>query len=111
VVDDILDFTSSTETLGKPAGSDLRQGNLTAPVLYALEEYPQLASLIEREFSQEGDLEQALAWVYASNGIIRARELAKSQARLAVAAIEWLPPSAVKQSLMDLTNYVLERLY
>ncbi|MFN5855663.1 MAG: solanesyl diphosphate synthase [Pseudanabaenaceae cyanobacterium] len=111
VVDDILDFTSSTETLGKPAGSDLRQGNLTAPVLYALEEYPQLASLIEREFSQEGDLDQALAWVYASNGIVRARELAKSQARLAVAAIEWLPPSAVKQSLMDLTNYVLERLY
>ncbi len=38
IIDDILDFTGSTEALGKPAGSDLKSGNLTAPVLYALEE-------------------------------------------------------------------------
>jgi all-trans-nonaprenyl-diphosphate synthase len=37
IVDDILDFTSSSETLGKPAVADLRQGHLTAPVLYALD--------------------------------------------------------------------------
>jgi all-trans-nonaprenyl-diphosphate synthase len=35
IVDDILDFTGSTEALGKPAGSDLISGNLTIPVLYA----------------------------------------------------------------------------
>ena len=51
IVDDILDFTSSTDTLGKPAGSDLKSGNLTAPVLYALEEKPMLLTLIEREFA------------------------------------------------------------
>merc|ERR1739847_161484 len=36
VVDDILDFTQSTEKLGKPRGQDLANGNLTAPVIYAL---------------------------------------------------------------------------
>jgi all-trans-nonaprenyl-diphosphate synthase len=111
VVDDILDFTSSTETLGKPAGSDLRQGNLTAPALFALEEMPQLSGLIEREFSEPGDLAQAIALIQSSDGIQRARELAKSEIKLAVSAIDWLPASAPKQSLIDLATYVLERLY
>lgn len=42
IVDDILDFTSHTEILGKPAGSDLISGNITAPVLFAMEENPEL---------------------------------------------------------------------
>lgn len=37
VVDDILDFTQSTEQLGKPQGQDLASGNLTAPVIFALQ--------------------------------------------------------------------------
>ena len=111
VVDDILDFTSSTETLGKPAGSDLKQGNLTAPVLFALEDHPQLRGLIDREFSEVGDLDKALELVYSSNGISRSRDLAKSHIKSALTAIEWLPSSAPKQSLIGLTNYVLERLY
>jgi all-trans-nonaprenyl-diphosphate synthase len=77
IVDDILDFTGSTEVLGKPAGSDLADGHLTAPVLYAMEEKPYLQVLIEREFSEEGDLEEAIAIVRNGNGIDRARELAE----------------------------------
>src|SRR5699024_11104542 len=36
IIDDLLDFTASTEQLGKPAGSDLMQGNLTLPILFAM---------------------------------------------------------------------------
>ncbi len=36
IIDDILDFTSTEEELGKPVGGDLLQGNVTLPVLYAL---------------------------------------------------------------------------
>ena len=73
VVDDILDFTGSEEVLGKPAGSDLRSGNLTAPVLYAMEEVPYLKTLIEREFSESEDYEQAIELVNYSGGLDRAR--------------------------------------
>jgi all-trans-nonaprenyl-diphosphate synthase len=111
IVDDILDFTSSPDTLGKPAGSDLKSGNLTAPVLYALEEKPILEALIEREFAQDGDLEQALKLIQDSQGIRKARELADHHAKLAAEAIAILPPSESRQALINLTDYVLSRLY
>jgi all-trans-nonaprenyl-diphosphate synthase len=110
IVDDILDFTGSAEVLGKPAGSDLKSGNLTAPVLYALEEKPYLETLIEREFAQPEDIEQAIALVKASQGITRARELANQQAKAAIQHITALPPSESRQALMDLVDYVLSRL-
>ncbi|GAX39800.1 polyprenyl synthetase [Tolypothrix sp. NIES-4075] len=111
IVDDILDFTSSTDTLGKPAGSDLISGNLTAPVLFALEEKPYLEVLISREFAQVGDLEQALALIEDSQGIVRSRDLAAEHAKLAIEHLAVLQPSECRQALTNMTDYVLSRLY
>lgn len=111
IVDDILDFTGSSETLGKPAGSDLQSGNLTAPVLFALEEKPFLEVLIEREFAQDDDLEQAIALVKDSQGIQRSRELAASHAQAAVAHLSGFPATESRQALLELADYVLSRLY
>lgn len=111
IVDDILDFTSPTEILGKPAGSDLISGNITAPVLFAMEENPELVTLIDREFKQKGDIEQALQIVNESQGIDRARELAGYHAKLAVKQLECLKPSGASRSLFELADYVLSRLY
>jgi all-trans-nonaprenyl-diphosphate synthase len=110
IVDDILDFTSSDEVLGKPACSDLRSGNLTAPVLYAMAEHPFLTTLVEREFSEANDFEQAIDLVHGSHGISQSRELAASHAREAAVCLEHLPPSAARQALQDLTSYVLRRI-
>ena len=110
VVDDILDFTSSSEVLGKPAGSDLRSGNLTAPVLYAMEEVPYLKTLIEREFSEAEDFEQAFELVHNSQGIPRARELATKHAHHAIECLSGLPDSPARQALEDISKYVLRRL-
>lgn len=111
IVDDILDFTGSMETLGKPALSDLKSGNLTAPVLFALEEKPYLEIIIEREFAQEGDLEQAIAYIEESKGLERSRELAAGHARDAIKQLDVLPPSQEHQALVKLADYVLSRLY
>lgn len=110
IVDDILDFTSPTEILGKPAASDLASGNLTAPVLFAMEENPALKIFIEREFSEEGDLQQALDLVYNSNAIEKSRNLAYQHSQLALEDLQCLPPSPAKESLADLTDYVLNRI-
>lgn len=115
VVDDILDFTSSSLILGKPALNDLRSGLATAPVLFAAERHPQLRALIRRKFKGAGDVEQALAMVQSGGGIERARELAARHASLAAQAIRQLPPAAspytvsCREALVQLTEMVLTR--
>ena len=111
IVDDILDFTASTEALGKPAGSDLISGHLTLPVLYALEEKPYLEVLIDREFAQPEDINKAIALVMESQGIERSRELAARYAQTAVENLSQLKPSDSSKALVDLADYVLSRLY
>ncbi|MBD2679267.1 MULTISPECIES: solanesyl diphosphate synthase [Nostoc] len=111
IVDDILDFTSTTDTLGKPVASDLKSGHLTAPVLFALAEKPYLEVLIEREFAQEGDLEQALALIQDSQGIQQARELAAHHTKLAIEHLAVLPASESQQALINIADYGLSRLY
>lgn len=111
IVDDILDFTSSDDVLGKPAGSDLASGNLTAPVLYAIEEEPVLVKLIEREFSEDGDFEQAMNLVQGSQGIERSRELANQHVGKAMECLEGLAESEARQALYNISEYILRRLY
>ena len=111
VVDDILDFTANDKQLGKPAASDLASGYLTAPALFALEEKSSLSQLIEREFSSEGDLEQALSLVRESNAIEKSRELAEKFASQSKESLAWLPESSYKSALVELPDFVLRRLY
>lgn len=113
VVDDILDFTQTTEQLGKPAGSDLASGNLTAPVLYALEsEYgDELRKLILGEFVEEGSLQQAVALVKDAGGIEKARQLARDEGTRAQQCLECLPEGEAKRSLYSMVDYVLERIF
>jgi all-trans-nonaprenyl-diphosphate synthase len=111
VVDDILDFTGSDQQLGKPAASDLASGYLTAPALYALEERPALAVLIEREFSEAGDLEQALELVRGCEAIPRSRALAEQLSREASQSLGWLSASDPRAALRSLPDFVLSRLY
>ncbi|MDE5116845.1 MAG: solanesyl diphosphate synthase [Trichodesmium sp. St2_bin2_1] len=111
IVDDILDFTSATESLGKPACSDLKSGNLTAPTLYAFEEKPALQKLLERELAQNGDLEEAVRLIKDSQGIEKSQELATKYAKMAVEHLQCLPDCDSRQALINLTEYVLSRLY
>lgn len=59
LVDDVLDFSASSSALGKPsAGTDLRLGLTTGPVLYAAEEHPELEPMIARAFKGDGDVDK-----------------------------------------------------
>ena len=111
IVDDILDFTGSAEVLGKPAEADLASGNLTIPVLYALQQQPYLEILIEREFSEPEDISKALELIKDSDGIERSRQLATTHARKAAQNLSCLASSPSKDALTELTNYVVSRIY
>ncbi|WVZ99730.1 hypothetical protein U9M48_044990 [Paspalum notatum var. saurae] len=110
VVDDILDFTQSAEQLGKPAGSDLAKGNLTAPVILALREEPRLREIIDSEFGEPGSLAAAVELVHGSGGIRRAQELAKEKGELAVQSLQCLPRSEFRSALEKVVQYNLQRI-
>eukprot|EP01124_Arcella_intermedia_P017826 TRINITY_DN2479_c0_g1_i3.p1 TRINITY_DN2479_c0_g1~~TRINITY_DN2479_c0_g1_i3.p1 ORF type:complete len:399 (-),score=83.30 TRINITY_DN2479_c0_g1_i3:226-1422(-) len=69
LVDDLLDFVGNQEEVGKPIANDMKLGIATAPALYAMAEFPELRTLIERNFNQEGDVEMAYSLVFKSSGI------------------------------------------
>lgn len=77
VIDDVLDVVASTADMGKETAVDLKLGLATAPVLFASEEHPELNAMIARRFGEPGDVLRALELVADSNGIARARDLAR----------------------------------
>ncbi|KAF9089706.1 coq1 putative hexaprenyl diphosphate synthase [Mortierella sp. AD031] len=109
LVDDMLDFTASSDEFGKPAGADLKLGLATAPVLFAWEEYPELGKLIKRNFDREGDVELAWDLVLKSQGLAQTRKLAQSHCQKAISALSQLPDSQAKTALIQLTEKVLDR--
>ncbi|KAJ2771046.1 coq1 putative hexaprenyl diphosphate synthase [Coemansia nantahalensis] len=109
LIDDLLDFTVSSATLGKPVGADLELGLATAPVLYAWQEYPELGPLVARKFSSDGDVQTAWRLVHASSGIDRTRALARQYAQRACEALAIFPPSPATEALQSVTLSVLTR--
>jgi len=109
VIDDMLDFTGSSESLGKPALSDMDQGLATAPVLFAAEEFPQIQAIIQRRFGDEGDVALVSELVARSAGVRRTSELATAHAQLAADSLGVLPPSAARDALLRLCFDVLNR--
>ncbi|KAJ3103482.1 hypothetical protein HDU97_010065 [Phlyctochytrium planicorne] len=109
LVDDVLDFVSSSETFGKPVNADLQLGLATAPVLFAVEQFPELQPLIDRQFKNDGDVAKALDLVHRSDGVQLTRDLATSYCAEAVKAISILPPSPARQALIQLTHSVVNR--
>lgn len=110
LVDDVLDMTGSSEIMGKPALSDLEQGVVTAPVLFALEQFPELRTAVDRKFSGDSDVQDAVRWVQEANGIEKTRELARQHAEKAVLALSAaLPPSDYRSGLINMADKVLLR--
>ncbi|XP_008787644.1 solanesyl-diphosphate synthase 1, mitochondrial-like isoform X2 [Phoenix dactylifera] len=115
LIDDVLDFTGTSASLGKGSLSDIRHGIVTAPILFAMEEFPQLHEVVDRGFDSPSDVDIALDYLGKSRGIERTRELAAEHANRAVEAIDALPESddedvlISRRALVDLTHRVITR--
>ena len=113
LVDDLLDFQSTSAAFGKPSGgADLRLGLATAPVLYAWQEFPKegLGEMVMRKFEGQGDVEKALAIVRRSRGLERTKELARHHVHLAQEALTRLPASEARDALSNLNNQIITRV-
>lgn len=114
LIDDVLDFTATEDVLGKPVGSDLREGKITLPLLVALEQ----ASPTER-----ADVEQVLAdrsydrvpfqrildIIDAHGGIVYARKAATAYTVQANLLIGQFPESPAQRALQSIPEFIVQR--
>jgi heptaprenyl diphosphate synthase len=110
IVDDVLDFVGEEDELGKPVGSDLREGTLTLPTILFAEFYPEdeLTKNVIGKKDAEG-VSQAVEKIRDSRVIAECLALAAEFCSKARRAAEKLPDNSTRKSLIDLAAYIIER--
>tara|TARA_B100000953_G_scaffold197380_1_gene162648 strand:+ start:4761 stop:5732 length:972 start_codon:yes stop_codon:yes gene_type:complete len=112
IVDDILDFESDVETMGKEIGDDLSEGKTTLPMIYALKhtsgkEHEILVGAIENR--DNVGVDKVINILKNTGAFEYARGKAKESADLARTAIKDLPESNYKKALILLCDLSLQR--
>ena len=113
IIDDILDFTATDKQLGKPAGSDLMQGNVTLPILL-MKDDPVLAPYLQKVATtglSEDERRQMLAYVRKSNAIKEASKISDLYLQKALKEVEALPNHPMKKKLRDVALFMGKRKY
>jgi geranylgeranyl pyrophosphate synthase len=105
IVDDILDYTSDAQQLGKPVGSDLRQGTYTLPVFYFMEQDARGANIPE----QMNAMDDLVDTIRRSPAIDASKAEARATAQDAQNALAIFPDTPYRRALIDLAHYVVER--
>ncbi|MGB8799925.1 MAG: polyprenyl synthetase family protein [Candidatus Acidiferrales bacterium] len=128
LVDDLLDFTASPEKLGKPVLSDLKEGKVTLPLIFALEAQARaIASdgngqahtnsegrclvekvLEERDF-RSVRADQIAKLVRETGALERATQLAKEYVKRSKASLEVLPDTEYRRALLAVPDFILDR--
>lgn len=112
IADDILDFTADENELGKPVGSDLRQGILTLPVFYFMAHAPrdiQIEEIVRNNGQETPEMERLIDLIRNSPAIVASKNEARRFARIAQDALAILPDNEYRRALSDLATYVVER--
>ena len=118
MIDDLLDFTASAEQLGKPVLSDLKEGKVTLPLIYAMENGHRDARELVARVLEEKDFisvrpETIVSLVHDSGALDRARSLAHDYAGRAKACINGHAgrnhDSDYARALLTLPDFILER--
>ena len=116
LMDDLIDVLSDSDTLGKPAGSDLAQGKRTLMVIHALSqpESPELDDLKsvlgKGESATQVEIDRGLAALKSIGSVDYARMRAEEYHQKAHSCLDMLPDTPALLALRELTDYQLKRI-
>jgi len=109
ITDDILDVTASSEKIGKPAGNDLKQGVLTLPVLYALEQSShseELKSIITAKDMPEEKVRRCLDIVRGTEAVEYSYQIATDYLETARKSLPDSLPGEVRAALQTIADFI-----
>lgn len=112
IIDDVLDFVATEEELGKPAGGDLLQGNITLPVLYAMEQknVREAVQTVHADIGKE-DLQKIIMLIKNSDAIDRSLKVSDLYLAKALKELDGLPNNRSKKALINIAKYLGKRKY
>ena len=114
LVDDILDYSESSETIGKNIGDDLAEGKPTLPLIYAMQHGNDLQKQIIRHAIENGErdrIDKIITIIQETGAIDYTNQAALKEAQNAKKALEPLPNSIYKEALLSLADFSVERHY
>ena len=111
VVDDVLDFVGNEAEVGKPVGSDLNEGAVTLPTILYAESHPEENALIRKAIeTKDAQLVTSIVQMVRTSPVIaQCLDIAADFSLRAREALDILPDSSSRQSLVALANYVVQR--
>ncbi len=114
IVDDVLDVVGDQDILGKPTGTDVKEGNITLVILNALHngasaDRKALASIVRKRKNSAEEIRRAQEIIVASGAIAEARNKAAEFGERAKSQLGILPPGPYKLELIRLVDFVLQR--
>lgn len=116
IIDDLLDYRADEKSLGKPVCSDLREGQITAPILHCLEtasetEREELISIINKLSCAEIEFDtRILELLETTQSIEHCKQLAKDHCRKAIQAISSIETSEAQMALVELAEWVSDQV-
>lgn len=111
IMDDVLDFRGDEGVLGKPVGSDLREGIVTLPVLYFLRTHPddKRVAAIVRNGGEDGLVDEVVVAIRESGAIGQATDRARAFIAQSQAALTSLPEGETRSLMHTLADYTISR--
>jgi octaprenyl-diphosphate synthase len=112
LIDDVLDYSGDAAAIGKSLGDDLAEGKPTLPLIYAMRcGTGEQAAIVRRAISEGGreDFAPVHEVIRASGALDYARDAARREAEAAARAIDALPASVYKNSLLELASFSVTR--
>lgn len=114
LIDDLLDFTGNATALGKPIGADLREGKMTLPLIHLLAHTSPRGDEIVRDVmanrsASESQWNELVGLLKEQRSIEYAERRAGEFAERAKKRLGAFPPSAEREALLALPDYVIQR--
>jgi octaprenyl-diphosphate synthase len=114
IVDDVLDYSAEQARLGKTVGDDFREGKVTLPVILAIHRGSEAERAfwhrtLDESIQREGDLEHAQDLLRRHNTLRDAVERARHYSAIARDALGLFPHHPMRQALLDIIDFTVER--